>query len=650
MKRKQSPFDAKSVKYLRPDQPYQCGLNNLRCDAGPTADGKCSRPDSPCTPVASEGLIRKRIFRRVTVLALGLSLLALAADDIAVFDPGTHRSFHAHLDCSSCHAPLQLTSLTSLQRGLWGSGSPHASMKCLKCHDMGEFGDDPHSVSPEYLRFLTDDRSLTSNPLEDVSCGQCHLEHRIQDEMVHLNDVRCQSCHQQRFASFDDGHPEFNSTYGQPERAIAFDHRDHASKHFNEFPQHAPQTCDDCHSLAPDRSRMILKPFAESCAPCHSDSISGHAATGKQKGIEFLSIPSFDLESLSQADKDIKPWPDIGSDFPTAWTLRWLRDRLGGDSDVELLSGVELYDLEDQSEPILAASKRVALRFKDRLQKTLESDLESFVNSIVSGSSTPGPDLEQISLLSGQLPRSILEQASTRWFTPVTESSDSTELPEQSNSASEQDVDLSLLEDDLLGTEEEDDLSRMEADDASSEPTDPDDIDLELWASAGGWYFEPPSIRYRPVQHADPFIKAWVNLEVMSTIEDPDSESIIEQVFGPLAAGNCASCHIGIKREEATAHWSPTSMRPETFPQPTHFSHGPHILPGSSVTCLNCHQLLDDNQLSNDWKPITRSSCTSCHGQEVQSNCSTCHDYHVGPRTRLINAVDIDGLIQPQED
>ncbi len=667
MEKKRNPFDSKVVHYLRPNQPFQCGRPGDPCEMGPTTSGRCSSPDGRCNPVPGEGKTRQRFFRAATLLTLGIVLVVLSGNDFTSLDPGTHSSFHSHLDCASCHDQIDLISVDFLRRGILSQGEPHASMKCLDCHVMGEHGAKPHSIAPEYLSLLTEGLSDSGRPIENVACARCHEEHRPQESTRSIHDTRCQSCHQQQFPSFDDGHPEFSSTYGQPKRAIQFDHGDHARKHFSEYPDLAPESCDDCHILAPDRHRMMVQPFAISCAPCHADSISGHGPTGKNRGIEFLSLPSLDSETLSQTGRDIGAWPRVGSDFPRGWSLRWIREGMSEDTDLEILSGVELYDLENQPDEVLAATQKLALQFKNQLRKALDSDLEIFIRSLVSPAEEMDVDRVQISRLSGKLPRSLLEQARTSWFPPpeeesVISSESSTEDDSMRDENDDDDEDLLVDDDDDdLLTDDDDDLLLDESHPADLATTDRDEssitrsggtisaIDPDKWANAGGWYFDAPSIRYRPVEHADRFIQEWATMEAKIGGKDPDSKSIFQQVFGPLAAGNCATCHIGVQLDEPKVLWSPSSMRPPSYPQATHFSHGPHVLSGSSATCLSCHEIASDPQLSNDWKSISRNTCTECHGQQIQSGCTTCHEYHVGPRSRLLNSARIEQLNLPRK-
>ena len=96
---------------------------------------------------------------------------------------------------------------------------------------------------------------------------------------------------------------------------------------------------------------------------------------------------------------------------------------MSGDTELEILSAVELYDLEDQPDEVLAATHKMALHFKNQLKKALDSDLESFIRSLISPVEEMDVDRAQLSRLSGKLPRSLLEQARTSWFPPPEEQS-----------------------------------------------------------------------------------------------------------------------------------------------------------------------------------------------------------------------------------
>ena len=79
---------------------------------------------------------------------------------------------------------------------------------------------------------------------------------------------------------------------------------------------------------------------------------------------------------------------------------------------------------------------------------------------------------------------------------------------------------------------------------ATEETSSPASINPARWANAGGWYRVDASIRYRPVQHADSFLRAWATLEARTGDQDPDSAQVFAQIFSIDSPGACASCHV----------------------------------------------------------------------------------------------------------
>ncbi len=625
------------------------------------------------------------MFLRALFLTVGLALIIISGDWTVSLDPGARSSAHSHLQCSQCHDPELSNTLTFLSRGLLGIGDSHSSRQCLECHDMGENAVDPHSVSPQRWEKILAGGSPTSDGIASIPCARCHVEHRIESPETGLNDARCQACHQNRFPSFHEGHPEFGDEYGVPTRAIQFDHFSHANRHFLENPDLAPERCDQCHTLGPDGNRMQVKPFSMSCARCHEDSIGGRGPAGKDLGIEVLAIPDIDTATLREAGMELGDWPFNGTEFPESWSRRWIRHALDTDPSLTDLSGIELWSLEGQSEAVLNSASRLAWGYKEALLDAADGNLESLILRMVpTGADTLTHD--ETAQLAALLPRSLLEEASDAWFPHLSEEvalhRAGEDLPGKDTAAaaqSEEDDppgegdDDDLLGDDLLGDDlldgdlldedlleedllEEDlldgDLLDENAVDAASSTEDTpgsSSVNPARWANAGGWYRVDSSIRYRPVQHADSFLRAWATLEARTGDQDPDSAHVFAQIFSSDSPGACASCHVGLQHGSDQVRWQPDSHREEPFPRFTHFSHGPHILGNSDISCLGCHEPAMNKDLANDWKSVTRNQCTDCHGHPIEDRCTTCHDYHAGPRSGVFSVTGLDILRSPED-
>lgn len=664
------PFDARVTRYVRPDQPYTCGRTGDPCLHGPGPDGRCSESDNRCIPIPSEGRQRRNMFLRVLFLTFGLALIFISADWSVSLDPGARSSAHSQFQCSQCHDPELSSTFTFMSRGLLGIGDSHSSEQCLECHDMGENAVNPHSVSPERWEKVLADGSRTLGGIASIPCARCHVEHRFESPATGLNDARCQACHQKRFPSFHKGHPEFGDEYGVPIRAIQFDHFNHANKHFMEKPDLAPDRCDHCHTLGPDGNRMRVKPFSMSCAGCHEDSIGGRGPAGKDLGFEVLAIPDIDTTTLSEAGMELGDWPFNGTEFPESWSRRWIRHALDADPSLTQLSGIELWSLEGQSEAVLNSASHLAWAYKEALLDAAEGNLESLINRMVpaaAGSLTH----DETAQLAALLPRSLLVEASDAWFPHLSEEvalhragedlpgKDTAPVPQPGDGDPQgegEDVDLlgdDLLDGDLLDEDllDEDLLDENAVDAAPSTEavSSPSSINPARWANAGGWYRVDSSIRYRPVQHADSFLRAWATLEARTGDQDPDSAQVFAQIFSEDSPGACASCHIGLQHGGDQVRWEPDSHRAEPFPRFTHFAHGPHILSNSDISCLGCHEPAKNKDLPNDWKAVTRNQCIECHGHPVEDRCTTCHEYHAGPRIDVIGITGLDILRSPED-
>ena len=213
-------------------------------------------------------------------------------------------------------------------------------------------------------------------------------------------------------------------------------------------------------------------------------------------------------------------------------------------------------------------------------------------------------------------------------------------LSEEDDLLSEDDSDL-LLEEDLLGdgSEQEESLNPISEDAKSYSLSDK--TRGKDWANLGGWYEDAGVILYKSVQHADPFLMAWIQVELAHVEEDDVSREILSLLLNENAPGRCSKCHSGVSSELGTMHWKAhTDPNVNIY---THFSHASHVFSDDALQCNTCHEPRDKPSAhGHDWMPVKMSSCTSCHGQAVEDNCSLCHQYHASPKIRELNAISID--------
>lgn len=184
---------------------------------------------------------------------------------------------------------------------------------------------------------------------------------------------------------------------------------------------------------------------------------------------------------------------------------------------------------------------------------------------------------------------------------------------------------------------------------AKKEEEEEPDVEIapgEEWASAGGWYRDDFTLRYRPASHADTMLRAWLDAAGgASSMEAKDSAA---QILGALtkkgAPGLCVKCHSvdETPNGKVVFNWKghmPSSSK-HTF---TKYSHVAHFSLLDEKGCLDCHTLnkkaeyqasfKDRNPMTfaGNFNPIKRETCAQCHTQEqAGSDCLICHNYHVG--------------------
>lgn len=204
-------------------------------------------------------------------------------------------------------------------------------------------------------------------------------------------------------------------------------------------------------------------------------------------------------------------------------------------------------------------------------------------------------------------------------------------------------------DEDILNSDDEDDEDEEIDYTAVSEKTvDINAKNSEDWATSGGWYREGSNIRYRPVDHADPFLATW--LEVTFASDEVIHNEIFESLSDEESVGGCIKCHslttVDYDHKSSDVRWQ--SFRPEDITTDfNRFSHVSHFSLMTDDGCASCHILNEDlpegaqnsedkldsevakNMVEKSFLSMTRSTCTQCHQQgRAPSNCLTCHQYH----------------------
>jgi len=167
----------------------------------------------------------------------------------------------------------------------------------------------------------------------------------------------------------------------------------------------------------------------------------------------------------------------------------------------------------------------------------------------------------------------------------------------------------------------------------------------EDWSTAGGWYRDDFTLRYRPSGHADIFIRSW--LDVSGSAVTGSGKQAAARILARLSAkdspGLCVKCHsLDQDGETVRVNWRSAKPRPD-YHKATQFSHTAHFPLLNEKGCLTCHTVnrkaefaagyKDRNPMTfaSNFKPISRQTCANCHTKEKAGDtCLTCHNYHMG--------------------
>lgn len=346
-----------------------------------TGEAVCVRP--------SLRSYRRNFTIACTAFTLGSLLIVFSSPWSREFiAPGPLSSHHAPLAanengdrCAACHAAAN-GSLASWISGFFSAEKNQGlsqSELCMQCHEnsiSGPFALNPHNVDPSGLAEVTQritsgtktvgaghefTAAQSSNP--EIACSTCHQEHHGGVQLTTLTDAQCQSCHAQKFASFDSGHPEFSQYPQQRRSRIAFDHASHFGKHFPE--KGASFDCAQCHVDDAYQNVKRLAPFEQSCAKCHGQQILDSVS----EGLVLVSLPMLDMTAIEQAGLDVGSWPLAATGDFDGVISPWMRVLLFADSEAnEILvtrgSKFEFFDFDADNPQDVADAVKLAWAIK----------------------------------------------------------------------------------------------------------------------------------------------------------------------------------------------------------------------------------------------------------------------------------------------
>ena len=635
-----------------------------KCASGPQADGACRHSAAPCAPRRSLRTLRNLCTFGCSAAALAVLLIGLSRGWWLEFlAPGPLTLPHAQIlnrastsnRCAACHAAGEGAAgdwaLDALSGGRRFS-TPQAAL-CLKCHEKGfdaEHALLAHGVAPQRLNPGVsatvenpppqDSRlfSIPQNERGEIACSTCHQEHHGQTfDLKQLTSQQCQTCHARQFARFSQGHPEFRRWPNERRTPIAFDHVSHQAKHFSAARRDFQ--CGACHHDDSRREVKLTANFQQACASCHAAKIEQSVSDGWA----VFSLPGIEAATLREAGLDVGAWPErLSTSFdgapPLAMQLLLSADERGR-AALNALQG-DLGNVDPQKKEQLQAAADLVLAIKKLLHE-LAAEGDAALERRLTAALGTKADRALAARLCAQLPRDLMSAAEQSWFPPAeTPPAQTKEKPVKS------------CDDDLLAPEP----AAKPAAAATPEPANP-----AAPAMSSGWRRDDArfAIVYQPLGHADPLLKAWLELAVSAPgVENASSAAQWSaaqwraaqwsQLLKPTALGRCVECHRvdSPPAGERMIHWL-TNRRDLGVKEFTRFSHRPHLIQPQLQDCTQCHELnnksvssvsqsaAEPRPLPGDFLPLRKAACVQCHlPQAAGDQCLKCHNYHVGRNSR----------------
>ena len=380
---------------------------------------------------------RKQFTWAITAFTVG-SLLILfqspARNDFLA--PGPLASNHAQIlnglgsdRCNSCHdvgnQSFWQWAVSSLQPGR--NIQACQSELCMNCHKEtmdSALATNPHHVEPEVLRSLDKAQfvSTSSNASNSffssdrIECSTCHKEHHGNRDLTLLTDQQCQTCHQQQFQSFENGHPEFTSWPQSSRQSIAFDHVSHGFKHFPA--NKAEFDCQMCHVDDSYSNVKGLAAYEVSCAQCHQKDID----TRSETGLKLVGLPMLDLDAIEQHGQSVGQWPEnAAGDFDgkipelmhlllsTEEEFREIANRRGE---------IEFGDFDPESKTDVEDAVKISWAIKRLMYQLAVGGADALALKYARALDVDRAD-NRLYFLTRGIDRNVFAQAANRWFPEI---------------------------------------------------------------------------------------------------------------------------------------------------------------------------------------------------------------------------------------
>lgn len=724
--------DTKSCSHDKTAKPESaCSTCALACHKSENIEGapspwrECEAiASAPCIPIRSAWSFRRNLSLNLAIGTAGILLcLMIFPQREAAFVPGGLSSKHAQIlenrvvseRCSLCHPNSHTLSAKT------GTIATQDEL-CARCHESHLPNlqlRSPHDLERDTLKQLTlvalrsrgvlvdnnpeDSKLVTQSPSDrdsqsvapqlasllswseaETECASCHIEHHGRKfDLQAITDTRCQACHAKQFASFGNGHPEFDNYPIAKARRIAFTHQAHLEKHFAK--KNESFDCSKCHVDSNQKggvgSVFRTLSFETACARCHNDSINAAAADGWV----LLQLPSIKPGDSQQSALGLSGWPSSAQFGYEGTVPLVMRALLMADPNVEgALSQLpvtgEIKSIpnfeevgRDSTIRIAAGTRALVNDIASGGQAAWRLRLESALTRSLKRELSPR-EVQLVSDLCAGLPPDVFRQMQHNWFGEGAKGIAANRRQASGDSipftqlVSAQDDDLLLSssdkanDDELLGSPESKDNVQKEQSTAPSA----DDLLLgkertrsdspaarqrltklrgAIHVVQGGWYLDNDTLtlRYMPRGHSDPTLAAWSEFAVLlgSANFNDVEESKKHAELAKQVPGGCTQCHELSGQAGSTITESPVDKslwkalsKPATTRSITKFDHTPHLTLPTLSDCKYCHQLDSTSNArsnfqfttTNDRKVVDGSLLSACEFKSMHlEQCSACH-------------------------
>lgn len=545
--------------------------------------------------------------------------------------------------------------------------------------------------------------SSVSHTFDAIHCATCHREHGgSRAIMTALSDAQCQSCHSRTFENFRSGHPDWDQWPHTGSKTIAFNHATHQHLHFPAAPSRpggdaaASESggtlgrafdCRGCHpgqsqaggvgtswvstSGNNDSEPLRTVSYEAACADCHASSLRVQST----QRLDLFALPMLPNAATNQ----FGDWPAAATGFfdgeigPLA---RWMiaADPAVADAISRLPGDGSITQIDPQQASQVAAAVLAAEAIRTAMER-----FASQGSRAVAGRETDPAAMAMRQVLRS-LPPQLVADAHRQWFAPDAPQASAGALPGQAlNQVSARplfDDDQRLADDlldpaDLLSSDDPLASDPLAGDPLAGDPLADDPLaddplgwtpdprqaaapvanrfDPAALLPDGGWYRDDLrlAISYRGGGHADPVLKAAVELAASLPTDDPVRRGLL----ATSAVTSCVRCHVGAVRPEGSL-WQST-VGTERGRALTKFSHRPHFHLPQLSDCTHCHQTDSSpaaiHDMANQRAPgafepaagtgfqphghgfisLGKVACVSCHRPGAAGDhCTQCHFYH----------------------